>query len=484
MYACSAGRSGCCWVISGRVNAIGEPPLRDRSSVAGPRLAVTTETTPFLDAARGRATAVHPGLVHAAGGAFAARVPGDPGRRFDPRRHQAARSWPPTSRSNRCSRYGVDAAVLFSDIVVPAHAVGFGIDVAPGTGPVAERPLRTRADLERLRPLEVDDVDYVVDTVRLLAAELPDDVPLLAFAGAPFTVASYLIEGRPSRDYRHTKALIHTDEVLWHEIMERLADSAITFIDAQLSNGASAFQLFDSWAGSLSRRDYDRFVLPHSRRVFDELRRRHPRRAGDPFRDRLRPSARIDARRRAERARPRLAHPDHRCAARLGRRTSSCRATSTRRSCWPVPTPRSPVPSACSTTTHGPTADGTPPSHLQPRARGSARCRSGCAAGGGRLRPRAAPSDANVEHRRHDRPRSRWSSWRTGRRAIRARSRRTTPTSGAAARPRPRRSPTSRRATWPSAACRRSPRSPRPNATPCSVRSTSAHRGASSCRSA
>ncbi len=173
-------------------------------------------------------------------------------------------------------RYGVDAAVLFSDIVVPAHAVGFGIDVAPGTGPVAERPLRSRADLDRLRPLTVDDIDYVVDTVRLLTAELPAGVPLLAFAGAPFTVASYLIEGRPSRDYRHTKALIHGDERLWHDLMDRLAESAVTFIDAQLSNGAGAYQLFDSWAGALARRDYDRYVLPHSRRVFDELRARHP----------------------------------------------------------------------------------------------------------------------------------------------------------------------------------------------------------------
>jgi len=159
---------------------------------------------------------------------------------------------------------------------VPAHAVGFGIDVAPGTGPVAEQPLRSRADLDRLRPLTVDDVGYVVDTVRLLTSELPADVPLLAFAGAPFTVASYLIEGRPSRDYRHTKALIHGDEALWHDLMDRLCESAITFIDAQLSNGAGAFQLFDSWAGALSRRDYDRYVLPHSRRVFDELRARHP----------------------------------------------------------------------------------------------------------------------------------------------------------------------------------------------------------------
>ncbi|MDC3402310.1 uroporphyrinogen decarboxylase [bacterium] len=171
-------------------------------------------------------------------------------------------------------RYGVDAAVLYSDIVVAPHAVGFGIDVAPGTGPVAEHPFRSSNDIERLRPLEFDDISYVIDTVDLLVAEL--EVPLLAFAGAPFTVASYLIEGRPSKDYRHTKALIHTDEVLWHEVMERLAESAITFIDAQLSHGAAAFQLFDSWAGSLSRRDYDRYVLPHSRHVFRELRRRHP----------------------------------------------------------------------------------------------------------------------------------------------------------------------------------------------------------------
>ncbi len=171
-------------------------------------------------------------------------------------------------------RYGVDAAVLYSDIVVAPHAVGFGVDVAPGTGPVAEQPLRSRADLRRLRPLDFDDISYVIDTVDRLVAEL--EVPLLAFAGAPFTVASYLIEGRPSKDYRHTKALIHTDEALWHEVMERLAESAITFIDAQLSHGATAFQLFDSWAGSLSRRDYDRYVLPHSRHVLRELRRRHP----------------------------------------------------------------------------------------------------------------------------------------------------------------------------------------------------------------
>ena len=181
-------------------------------------------------------------------------------------------------------RYGVDAAVLYSDIVVPAHAVGFGIDVAPGTGPVAGEPFRSAADLERLRPFEPDtDTPYVLQTVRQLVGELPAEVPVLAFAGAPFTVASYLVEGRPSRTYEHTKRLIHTDESLWHRLMERLVQHAVASIDSQLRHGACAFQLFDSWAGTLSRADYDRFVLPHSREVFTRLRDLHPDAPGIHF---------------------------------------------------------------------------------------------------------------------------------------------------------------------------------------------------------
>ncbi|MEY4392045.1 MAG: uroporphyrinogen decarboxylase, partial [Actinomycetota bacterium] len=175
-------------------------------------------------------------------------------------------------------RHGVDAAVLYSDIVVPAHAVGFGIDVAPGTGPVAQNPLRSSADMARLRPLELSDIEYVTDTVMILAREL--SVPLLAFAGAPFTVASYLIEGRPSRTYQNTKRMMHTDEVLWHEVMERLVQHSVTFIGAQLSAGAEAFQVFDSWAGALSRTDYDRFVKPHTTAVFSQLAALHPGIAG------------------------------------------------------------------------------------------------------------------------------------------------------------------------------------------------------------
>ena len=171
-------------------------------------------------------------------------------------------------------RYGVDAAVLYSDIVVPAHAVGFGIDVAPGTGPVASAPLRSATDLSRLRQLEASDVDYVAETVRILCREL--SVPLLAFAGAPFTVASYLIEGRPSKTYEHTKALMHTDSKLWHSVMERLTQQSVTFIRTQLDAGAAAFQLFDSWAGALGEREYREFVQPHTSSVFSQLKSSHP----------------------------------------------------------------------------------------------------------------------------------------------------------------------------------------------------------------
>ncbi|HEX9260627.1 MAG TPA: uroporphyrinogen decarboxylase [Acidimicrobiales bacterium] len=163
-------------------------------------------------------------------------------------------------------RYGVDAAILYSDIVVPVHAVGFGVDVAPGTGPVVERPFSSHEDLARLRPLEPEiDTPYVIETVRILASEL--EIPLIGFAGAPFTVASYLIEGRPSRTYGLTKALMLGEEPLWHALMDRLADMAIASLSSQVRAGAQAVQLFDSWAGALSRPDYDRYVKPHSDRV-------------------------------------------------------------------------------------------------------------------------------------------------------------------------------------------------------------------------
>jgi uroporphyrinogen decarboxylase len=163
-------------------------------------------------------------------------------------------------------RYGVDAAILYSDIMTPVHAVGFGVDIAPGVGPVVEEPFRSRADLARLRPLDPEaDTPYVLETVRNLVRDLP--VPLIGFAGAPFTVAGYLVEGRPSRSWVRTKALMHTDRGLWHDLLDRLADLAVASLRSQVAAGASAVQLFDSWAGALSPRDYERFVLPASRKV-------------------------------------------------------------------------------------------------------------------------------------------------------------------------------------------------------------------------
>jgi uroporphyrinogen decarboxylase len=163
-------------------------------------------------------------------------------------------------------RYGVDAAIVFSDIMVPAHAIGFGVDIEPGVGPVCARPFSSAADLARVRPFEPDvDAPYVAETVRALVSEL--DVPLIGFAGAPFTVASYLIEGRPSRNYELTKALMYSEPKLWHDLMERLADIAIASLRDQIAAGATALQLFDSWAGALDEADYREFVFPHSNRV-------------------------------------------------------------------------------------------------------------------------------------------------------------------------------------------------------------------------
>jgi uroporphyrinogen decarboxylase len=170
-------------------------------------------------------------------------------------------------------RYGVDAAILFGDIVVPVAAVGFGVDVEQGRGPVVDPPFRGEEDLARLRPLDPEaDTPYVLETVAMVARELePLGVPLIGFAGAPFTVASYLIEGGPSRLYARTKALMRGDPGLWAALLDALADMALATLRAQVGAGASAVQLFDSWAGTLSAADYSRSVLPATRKVLAGL---------------------------------------------------------------------------------------------------------------------------------------------------------------------------------------------------------------------
>jgi uroporphyrinogen decarboxylase len=165
-------------------------------------------------------------------------------------------------------RHGVDAAILFSDIVLPLYAAGVGLDIVAGTGPVVSNPIGGPSDVDALPSLDAEQVAPVAEAVGLLVKEL-GSTPLIGFAGAPFTLASYLVEGGPSRNHERTKALMHCDPKTWHALLEKLADTTLEFLRVQLNAGVDAIQLFDSWAGALSLRDYREFVLPHSRRIFE-----------------------------------------------------------------------------------------------------------------------------------------------------------------------------------------------------------------------
>ncbi|MGH3271132.1 MAG: uroporphyrinogen decarboxylase [Trebonia sp.] len=167
-------------------------------------------------------------------------------------------------------RYDVDAAILFSDIVVPLRAVGVDVDIKPGVGPVVGQPFRELADVSRLRLLEPGDVLYISAAVRSLTAELGPR-PLIGFAGGPFTLASYLIEGGPSKHHDRTRAVMYGNPELWHALLGRLADIAITFLQVQVAAGVSAVQLFDSWVGAVSPADYRQAILPHTSRIFAAL---------------------------------------------------------------------------------------------------------------------------------------------------------------------------------------------------------------------
>jgi uroporphyrinogen decarboxylase len=167
-------------------------------------------------------------------------------------------------------RYDGDAAILFSDIVVPLRAAGIDLDIVADVGPVIAQPVRTAADIDAMKPLELEAVAPVLDTVSLLVAAL-GDVPLIGFAGAPFTLASYLVEGGPSRNHARTKAMMLAEPASWHALMTKLADLTIAFLRGQIDAGVDAIQVFDSWAGTLSLADYRQYVLPHSTRVFATL---------------------------------------------------------------------------------------------------------------------------------------------------------------------------------------------------------------------
>jgi uroporphyrinogen decarboxylase len=167
-------------------------------------------------------------------------------------------------------RYGVDAAILFSDIVVPLRAVGVDVDIRPGVGPVVGRPVREERDVRALRDLQPSDVEFVAKAIATLSAEL-GATPLIGFAGGPFTLACYLVDGGPSKNFARTKSLMYGNPELWRQLMDRLAAITVSFLRVQVAAGAAAVQVFDSWAGIVSPDDYRRSVLPFSQRVFEEL---------------------------------------------------------------------------------------------------------------------------------------------------------------------------------------------------------------------
>lgn len=167
-------------------------------------------------------------------------------------------------------RLGVDAAILFSDIVVPLRAMGIDLDIKAGVGPVIQNPVRSVADVDRITPLEPEvGVGYVLDAIKILVREL--EVPLIGFGGAPFTLASYLIEGGPSKNFARTKSLMLGEPETWNKLMDRLSESILAYLRAQVGAGARAIQLFDSWAGALAPAEYLTYVAPAVERIFGGL---------------------------------------------------------------------------------------------------------------------------------------------------------------------------------------------------------------------
>jgi uroporphyrinogen decarboxylase len=170
-------------------------------------------------------------------------------------------------------RFPLDAAILFADILLIVEPLGVGLTFAKGEGPVIHRPVRSEADVAKLGPIDVgSSVGTVFETVRVVRRALPPAVALIGFAGAPFTVASYVVEGGASRDYLHTKRLMYEAPAAWHRLMALLADATATYLNGQIDAGAQLVQLFDSWVGALSPDDYRAYVLPHSRAVIRALR--------------------------------------------------------------------------------------------------------------------------------------------------------------------------------------------------------------------
>jgi uroporphyrinogen decarboxylase len=169
-------------------------------------------------------------------------------------------------------RLGVDAAIIFADILLPLKPMGIDLEFSKGEGPVIHNPPRTRPEVEQLRRIEAEaDLAFVMEAIKAVCRELKGRIPMIGFSGAPFTLASYLLEGGGTKDFTRTKSLMYQDPSCWHLLMEKLSAVVCSYLNAQVRAGAKAVQVFDSWAGTLSPQDYREFVLPHSQKVFQEL---------------------------------------------------------------------------------------------------------------------------------------------------------------------------------------------------------------------
>jgi uroporphyrinogen decarboxylase len=166
---------------------------------------------------------------------------------------------------------GVDAAVMFADIMLPLEPMGVGLRIEPEVGPIIDRPIRSPADVAALRPFVADEVGFTLDAIRLVRHELDGRAGVIGFSGAPFTLACYLIEGRPSRDFSTAKAFMYAEPAAWHELMARLSVMVVNYLRAQVAAGADVVQLFDSWIGGLGPADYREYVQPHVRSIFEGL---------------------------------------------------------------------------------------------------------------------------------------------------------------------------------------------------------------------
>ncbi|WP_251424042.1 uroporphyrinogen decarboxylase [Veillonella agrestimuris] len=171
--------------------------------------------------------------------------------------------------------YGVDAAILYKDIMSPMVAIGINVDIKPGIGPVFETPIARIEDVERLQPFDPSKVDYIAKTISLLTTEVLD-VPLIGFCGAPFTIASYLVEGGPTKNYNKTRGLMVGQSDVWHTLMEKLATMSIDYLSMQAEAGANALQIFDSWVGAVNEEQYKQYIFPHMERIISTVKERFP----------------------------------------------------------------------------------------------------------------------------------------------------------------------------------------------------------------